>query len=135
MKGVFYMSERKKIGRNKMGSYLKIQILNLVIYFVSMCIFSVTLSGTDTQISSMRYIAVIYLSLTSFVSGFLAGIKERKNGIMCGILSALPFNTFFIFISLILNKFSVDYQMLLSVVIPLVTAAMGGIISVNIRLK
>ncbi len=129
------MSKKKALGNNRLNNYLKFQLINLFIYtavFSVLCCISLV---SDMKKEAMAYMSLIFLGVSSFLSGFSAGIRERKNGLVCGILSALPFNALFIITALLLNRFSTDINLLISVAAGLASSAVGGIVSVNVRLK
>ncbi len=130
------MSNRKNTNSNsKIVSYLKLQFLSTIIYIILIILISAICVKADINKESMAYISLAFIGAASLISGFLAGIRERKNGIVCGLLGALPINLFMIAVSLITNKFSADLSILYTALICLISSAVGGIISVNIRVK
>ena len=137
MKGDFFMSERKKnnIGNKNSKEYLKLQLVGFIIYLIFFIIASAVSVMADIKIDYMTYISMLFIGLSSLFTGFISGIKERKNGIIRGVLGALPINSSVIIISLIFSHFKADLSLLYTAVVCLVMSAVGGIISVNIRLK
>ena len=137
MKGDFFMSERKKnnIGNKNIKEYLKLQLVGFIIYLIFFIIASAVSVMADIKIDYMTYISMLFIGLSSLFTGFISGIKERKDGIIRGVLGALPLNLSVIIISLIFSHFKADLSLLYTVAVCLVMSAVGGIISVNIRLK
>ncbi len=120
---------------NKIKDYLKTQIVNSLIYLAVFLFFCVISVGADIKTDHIVYISMCFVSLSSFLVGFISGIKERKNGMYRGIISALPLNLLLIIISLVLTGFKPDICFVFTVVASLLMSAVGGIVSVNIRLK
>lgn len=131
------MSKTKNSSASKNGrrSYLKLQLINLGVYAVLFMLLCLIAVSTDIKKEHTLYAALIYIGIASFVSGFIFGLKERKNGILCGIFGSLPLNIVLIFASLISNGFSIDLNILYSLLTGLMCGVIGGIVSVNIRLR
>lgn len=64
-----------------------------------------------------------------------AGYKIHKNGISVGFLFCLPFNAIVTLASIVANSFKVDLTAVISFFILIVSSMLGGIFSVNIRIK
>ena len=129
------MPKKKASANNKTNKYLKQQLINLLIYlavFMALCCVSLV---SDMKKEHMLYMSLGFIGISSFLSGFSAGIKERKNGLLCGVAGSLPLNAFVIILALISNKLSFDINLLFSAATGLALSAIGGIVSVNIRLK
>lgn len=130
------MSKRKNTNNSStISRYLKLQLCNTLIYLAVFLLFSVVCVKADVAKENMMLISLSFIGIASFLSGFSAGLRERKNGIVCGILSPLPVNLIVIGASILLNGFRLDLHILYTVTVCLVMSALGGIISVNIRLK
>ncbi|MBQ9914056.1 MAG: TIGR04086 family membrane protein [Clostridia bacterium] len=126
---------KAKTTKQKAIGYLKLQCLNLAVYASLFLLMSIISLKADAGKEHMLYYSLSFLVVGSFISGFICGIKERKNGILCGIVSALPVNLIIITVSLLLNGFKVDISLLYTLIAGVISAVAGGIISVNIRLK
>lgn len=87
----------------------------------------------DIETKLVFPVALGCFSLASAASGFYVGRKIRHNGLICGILYALPANVVYLFISLAFNGFKVDYAIAISFALLIVFSAFGGILSVNIK--
>ncbi len=131
------MSKRKNINSNnlKLKSFMKMQIINASVFFVIFLVFILISVCGDIGIDLMLYIALAFTGLASFISGCIAGFKERRKGIICGIVNVLPFNVVLLIISLVFNGFQADISLLISLITGLLAAAVGGIVAVNIRVK
>ena len=131
------MSQRKnpKKKNDKLKSFLKGQAIIFLIYTVIFSAFSAASVATDTGKENMIYVSLIFLAISAFASGFITGIKERRNGLISGVLSALPITLLLIALSFVFNGFHADFTLLVSVAVSLLLSALGGIVSVNIRLK
>ena len=131
------MSGRKntKSTNKEFKSYLKMQGINALVYLIIFTLITLISTASDVSSSSMLYIAPTFIGIASFVSGFSAGLKERKKGIVCGIVNSAPLNAVFIIISLIMNGFSADMTLLVTAFLGLLASAVGGIVAVNIRLR
>ena len=68
---------------------------------------------------------------------FSSGIKRKihKNGISIGFYVFLPMNSVVIIASVASNSFKIDLTALISFFILSVAAMLGGIVSVNMRIK
>ena len=131
------MSERKRnnIKSAKLQSFLKLQIINALISLALFSAFAAVSVSCDIKNDSMYIFSLAFVGVLSFICGVSAGLKERKNGIICGITGALPLNIITITVSLILNSFKPDISILITLLIGIVLSSVGGIVAVNIRLK
>ncbi len=120
---------------NKVNAFIKLQFINLAIYLILFVIVSIIAVCADIGKENMFYISLGYIGVSSFFSGFTAGLKERKNGIVCGAVNALLPIAIICIVSIILNKFSIGYNLIISVLSAMILSAAGGIVAVNIRLK
>ncbi|MBR5437521.1 MAG: TIGR04086 family membrane protein [Clostridia bacterium] len=126
-----------KKSRNKRQLHIdiiKTIVLNFIIYTAVFSLLCIICNSTDINIRYMSCISFVFIAVASFISGFVTGITKRKNGLMTAFLTALPFNVFFIIISAFMNSFSFDYNILISLTVGGLLSALGGIISVNVRL-
>ena len=102
-----------------------------VIFFLS-CVLAMLF---DVRRPDYYIVSVVSLSLGSLLSGFISGKKRREKGLMYGTLFVLPSNIIYIVLSLALNGFNFDYNVLLSLLMLVACSAAGGVASVNIRAK
>ena len=89
----------------------------------------------DIKNSGYYSMCLLSLSLGCFVSGFVTARKMKHNGLMHAVIYSLPGNLSYIVLSSALNSFKIDYHIILSLMLIIVSSAIGGIISVNVRPK
>lgn len=75
------------------------------------------------------------LCLGCAAAGFITGVKKRRKGMIYAVLYSLPSIVLYAVISMIINSFKIDYTLIVSVVLPVIFSALGGIISVNMRTR
>ncbi len=131
------MSQNSKSNKknSKLKNYLLTQFIFLIGYICLFLIISAICVSTDVGAEYVQYVSLVMVLLFSFSAGFIAGRKERKNGIISGIVAALPLNCIMVVISVIMNGFKVDLNLFFTILIGLLSSSIGGIISVNMRLK
>lgn len=120
---------------NKTSKTFKNSIIRAMVCFIMLLLFSIICTYFDVPIEYMSLTAMIYISSCSFISGFITGLKERKNGLTSGVLQALPMNALLIVISLAINGFKPDFSLVVMFFSGILMSATGGVISVNLRLK
>lgn len=121
--------------KSPLNEFLKIQLFALLCY---VCVFIIgSISALMFDISSeYDYIfTLIIFALSSFIVGFFAGLKIRKNGLIVGMLYSLPLNLIITVISTILNHFSVGINIAITLIILSITSGIGGIMAVNKRIR
>ncbi len=79
--------------------------------------------------------AIICGGTSAFFSGIITGVKFRKNGMIKAVVITLPVNLIILLTSLIFNGFKADLNMLISILVLEASAAMGGILSVNRKIR
>lgn len=113
--------------------FLKIQLIGALIYVSVFLLSSVLSLVTDVSQKYDTIITLIAFALSSFISGFYAGKKKRQNGLLAGVIYTLPLNALVLIISAIISDFKVDYLIAVSAVVLVLSAGLGGILSVNMR--
>jgi len=80
-----------------------------------------------------------YLLICSAVSGFFAGLfstlKERKNGLISGLITGIVLSFTELLLLLVFSAFSVNTGIFLIIPCCIIPAAVSGIIGVNINLR
>ena len=89
----------------------------------------------DLQKSDNFIVLLFMLAIGSFISGYFSGKVKRRNGMTTGIIYVIPSVLLLVLISLILNTFSFDINILISALISVISSAIGGIVGVNMRQK
>ncbi len=118
-----------------MTIFIKTQILSAVLYGLSFLIASAVGLSMNISTSYAFYVCIFAFASSAFVCSMYAGYKIHKNGISVGFLFCLPFNTIVTLASITLNSFKADLTAIISFFILIVTSMLGGIFSVNIRIK
>ena len=113
-----------------------LQVLTVSLIYASIsavsCLILFTVSIPDNV---QFYFILALLSFSSFLTGFFAGRKKKKKGLLYALLyNAFPI-VLLILLSLIFNKFSFDYRLFVSMTAMLILSAAGGISAVNSRKK
>ena len=106
-------------------------ILTLVLFVIS----AIVSVYTDLQRSQNYIVSLCIIGFVCFASGVLSGKFKRKNGIITGIIYILPQLTLLLLISVILNSFSIDLNIIISTAVSVISAAVGGITGVNMKQK
>lgn len=98
-----------------------------------LCIISLISVLVDLQKGSVFKILLVIIASCSFISAFLSGKTKRQHGLITGIIYNLPFIVVLTTISLVLNQFSFNINLLISLVVSVLASSIGGVIGVNIR--
>lgn len=123
----------KKATKGQGLDFLKAEILCLIIYAIMFLIGCAVCLVLDLDYKYDYYICLTIFTISSFIAGFIGGIKQKQRGIILGIIYALPGNFTAIILSLILNSFSADLRLALSVAIVIIASGVGGVFAVNKR--
>ncbi len=115
--------------------FIKTQIFAVIIYLILFLLFSFVGLMADFSIKYDFFSALLCFALGSFMVGFYIGRKLRQNGLLAGIVYSSPINTSVILVSLIFSDFAVDFNIVITAIVLLVTAGVGGVVAVNSRLK
>ncbi len=115
--------------------FFKTQLLSSVLYAASFLASGALGLSMNISRSSAFYPAVFSFSVCSFIGAFYAGRKMHKNGISIGFLFCLPLNVVVIIASVAANSFKIDLTALISFIILIISSMLGGIVSVNMRVK
>ncbi len=127
--------KRNPSKNNELSEFIRIQIYALIIYLIMFFLFSTICLLIDLSKNNTYYMSLIMLTISSFAVGFLSGVKIRQNGLVTGVLYALPINLLFLIISFIFNGFKGDFSALITAAVMIVASAVGGIISVNMKVR
>ena len=111
----------------------KVQLVAALIYSLMFFIGSVIFLQTDLPKKYDFIISLSVFAISSLMVGFIAGIKQKQNGLISGILYSLPMNVIVILLSLIIGKFNVGVNLAITVITLIVFSAVGGILAVNKR--
>ncbi len=103
-----------------------------LVTFIAACILAMVI---DVHSNGYYIFSIGSFCVGGAISGFLSVKKKRKNGLISGIIYALPSCVLYIFISAAMNAFKIDYLIAVSFVLIVLSSASGGVLSVNIRPK
>lgn len=118
-----------------MQVFIKTQLISALLYGVSFIIASAFGLAMNISKSYAFYVCVFAFASSSFICAMFAGYKIHKNGISIGFLFCLPFNLIVTLASIAANSFKIDLTAVISFFILVVSSMLGGIFSVNIRIK
>lgn len=126
--------------RNKTDNKLQTENIMLFIFPVILTLALFVISAivsvyADLQKSQNYIVSMCIIGFVCFASGVLSGKFKRKNGIITGIIYILPQMTLLLLISVILNSFSIDLNIIISTAVSVISAAVGGITGVNMKQK
>ena len=142
MGGFFIMKRTKprklkqvKRENNTWNIFLSVQIFAVIIYLIVFFIGAFAAMVIDLPSKNDYIFSLLLFAVCSFTTGFFAGIKRRENGLIIGVLSALPLNSAVVILSLIFNSFSVDSNIIITVLVLIAASGAGGILAVNKRIR
>ena len=115
--------------------FLKTQILSFVLYTSSFLISAALGLSMNVSKGNAFYLAVFFYSVCSFICAYYAVRQIHKNGISVGFLFCLPMNIIIVFASIAANSFRIDLTAVISFIIFAISSMLGGIVSVNTRIK
>lgn len=116
-------------------NFIKTQLINFSVFLLIFLLSSLLCFISGSKKSEIYVVSIISFSLSSFICAYLSALKSRKNGIVTGVSSIVLPVFFFELTSALINGFSIDYQIIVTTLIIIFTASVGGIAGVNTRLK
>ena len=133
------MKPQKRKKEKKMSpplkTFLKSQLVAAVCYLTVLIVSSIVCLSLDFKRQNMFYVSILCFAAASFICAYYAGYKIHKNGLTVGLLYSLPANIITVFLSVAVNQFKIDLTVLISLFILLISSMLGGILSVNTKLK
>ncbi|MGN1444450.1 MAG: TIGR04086 family membrane protein [Acutalibacteraceae bacterium] len=115
--------------------FLKTQAIAALTYSFVFIVSSAVCLSLDFERKNMFYISALCFAAASFICSYYAGYKIHKNGLTVGLLYALPANIIIALLSVSVNRFKIDLTFLISKFILMISSMLGGILSVNTKLK
>lgn len=128
-------SKRNKSDNKQLAENIMLFIFPVILTLVLFVISAIVSVYTDLQRSQNYIVSLCIIGFVCFASGVLSGKFKRKNGIITGIIYILPQLTLLLLISVILNSFSIDLNIIISTAVSVISAAVGGITGVNMKQK
>lgn len=123
----------KNTAESNIKTYISLVLFSFLIYISFWIIACLIGLLADVSKTFDYYVSLASITLASFASGFLSGLKLRKNGLLCGLILSLPANLTICLISLVINGFSADSNIIITLILLIVASACGGILAVNKR--
>ena len=115
--------------------FIKVQVFALGVYIAIFMLFCIIALMADLAVKYDYVFSLAGFALGSFATGFFSGLKLRQNGLLSGLIYSLPANTLVVLVSLIFSDFNVGINIVVTAVVLLVSAAVGGVVAVNRRRK
>lgn len=132
-------SSKKRAKSKKLNPALKkkliFEALILLIYAIMIAAICIVLFIFDLPQKSVYYIILTVLGISSLCGGYIIGKKEKKNGLVVGVVYNILPCVIILLVSLLLNSFAFNYRLLVTALIMLIFSAVGGITAVNTRNK
>lgn len=125
-------ARKQKVRQNE---NLLMFLLPFVLLFSALLLASLVSVFIDLEKKLNFPVITVIFSFCTFLSAFLVAGKKREKGLVAGIIYNLPSVIIILLLSLILNGFSVDLNIILSFVTMLISSALGGVIGVNRKQK
>ena len=107
----------------------------MISYCLVFIVSSAVCLSLDFDRKNMFYVSILCFAAASFICAYYAGYKIHKNGLTVGLLYSLPANIVIVLLSVAVNKFKIDLTFLISMFILIISSMLGGILSVNTKLK
>lgn len=114
---------------------VRLLVVILLIYTAAFLISALIVHSAGLSRTRVRLVTLTALSAASLLCGALTGRTQKKNGALLGALFCLPWITLLLFLSVLLSEGAPDLTMILSAVLLLLCAAVGGSFGVNDRSK
>lgn len=126
---------KRKTENTVINLFLKIQMIGAAIYILMFLLSCFTAVSLDFGQNYDMIFSLGTFAICSFLTALYAGLKIREHGLPVGIVYTLPLNTLIVLLSLFFTDFKADFRILLTSVVLLLFAGVGGITGVNIRLR
>ena len=116
-------------------TFIKIQIFAVIVYLILFLLFCTAALVVDLSSKYDLLCALLSFTLGSFIVGFYTGNKLKQNGLLAGIIYSAPINTLVVLAALLYSDFSVNLNMVITIIALIASAAIGGVVAVNRRRK
>lgn len=121
--------------KGQLNIFIYVQLFSLIVYTVLFLLGCLIALQADLPKKYDYVSSLIIFALGSFITGYFAGIKLRKNGLLSGIIYALPMNLAVILISLIFGRFTFGINLIITAIVLISVSGLGGILAVNKRFR
>lgn len=119
----------------KTNPVIMLIINNLILQIVIFLFVALVSYFSGLKANTYYLISLLSVCVGSFISGMNTGKIKKKKGLIYGMIHSLPFLILVVIVSLVMNNFRCDFTILISIFLPLIAAAAGGIFSVNYKRK
>lgn len=110
-------------------------IKSFILFLLYIILFPIFLTIMNlVKINTNKIIIIISGSIFMFIIGLLLGKKTNKNGYLNGLLLS-TISVFFIFISSLIFKYSLNINSLIYYLVLIISTIFGSIIGVNKKIK
>lgn len=126
---------KNKKQKSRQNENLIMFLLPLIILFSALMLTSIVSVLLDLEKWLSFSVITAIFSLCTLLSAYLTSYRKRENGLVTGIIYNLPSVLIILLLSVILNGFSADLNILFSFASMLISSALGGILGVNRKQK
>ena len=115
---------------------IKGEVISIIINTVGLIFLAVIMTYSTITEFAIPTLVIIINTLSILIGSSIATIKLQKNGILNGILIGVIYMVIYFFISLIMGNINtLNFKLILLVILGIVAGGVGGIIGVNINKK
>ena len=115
--------------------YIVAILIGLLAFILSVSVFSFLTLRTPFPKDNSMFQALISVAIGSFISAFYLIYKERKNGLVTGLLIGFIMLVILFILFISFSSFKLNESSLLLIPATLLPASIAGIIAVNIKKK
>lgn len=126
------MSENIGENGNNVKRIIKGSAFSIIITLIGLLIYSLLLSYTSVQESTMPTIIIIITAISILIGSTISTSNIKKNGIVNGMLVGIIYiATIYLISSIITGNFLLSSNSIIMIIASVLTGALGGIIGVN----
>ena len=104
----------------------------LIFTLISLIIFSVLLTYTNINESSIDPVIMVVTGISILIGSFIGNIKIKKNGMLNGGIIGVTYLLILYFISSLLNwNFALNIQSIIMIIVGIICGVLGGVLGVN----
>lgn len=126
------MSENISENGNNVKRIIKGSAFSIIITLIGLLIYSLLLSYTSVQESTIPTIIIIITAISILIGSTISTSNIKKNGIVNGMLVGIIYiATIYLISSIVTGNFLLNSNSIIMIIISVLTGALGGIIGVN----
>lgn len=111
-------------------------VTSIIITLILLFIFSLLLTYTDVQESTIPTVTIIITGISILIGSSISTIKISKNGILNGgAIGFIYIFLLYIISSTVQTGFSLNLYSIVMIIVSIITGMIGGIMGVNIKSK